>query len=134
LNCSGAGDSGILAGIVIPKVTGRSEDARKTAAVAQIASFSSALDAFEVDNGYYPKGKSGMGDLIVLRGCTNWKGPYLKEIPLDPWQHDYVYECPGSTTRRPTTSCRRDRTGDLAAKMTLQTGQQEVAPPRGPSR
>jgi len=26
----------------------------------------------------------------------NWDGPYLpKEIPLDPWQNEYVYRSPG---------------------------------------
>ena len=87
---------GILAAIVVPKFAGRTEDARKAAAATQISSFSTALDAFEVDNGYYPKGKSGLGDLVVApRDAQNWKGPYLKDMPKDPWQHDYIYECPG---------------------------------------
>jgi general secretion pathway protein G len=87
---------GILAGIVIPKFAGRSEQARLAAAQTQISSFSTALDAFEVDNGYYPKGKSGLRDLVVApRDANNWKGPYIKEIPLDPWGDEYSYECPG---------------------------------------
>ena len=87
---------GILAAIVVPKFAGRTEQARTTAATTQIATFSTALDAFEVDNGYYPKGKNGLQDLVVQpRDTPSWKGPYLKEIPLDPWQHPYVYECPG---------------------------------------
>ncbi len=88
---------GVLAAIVVPKFAGRTEQARRTAAVSQIATFSTALDAFEVDNGYYPKGKNGLNDLFVQpRDAQNWKGPYLKnEVPQDPWQHDYLYECPG---------------------------------------
>ncbi len=87
---------GILAAIVVPKFAGRTEDARKAAAATQISSFSTALDAFEVDNGYYPKGKSGLGDLVSApRDAQNWKGPYLKDMPKDPWLHDYIYECPG---------------------------------------
>lgn len=85
-----------LAAIVVPKFANRGEEARKTAVKAQIANFETALDAFEVDNGYYPKGKDGLQDLVVQpRDAQNWKGPYLKSIPLDPWQHAYVYECPG---------------------------------------
>jgi len=85
-----------LAAIVYPKLAGRSEQARVTAAQTQISSFSTALDAFEVDNGYYPKGKSGLADLIQQpRDAQNWRGPYLKELPKDPWNNDYVYECPG---------------------------------------
>jgi general secretion pathway protein G len=85
-----------LAAIVYPKLAGRSEQARQTAAQTQIASFSTALDSFEVDNGFYPKGKNGLGDLVSApRDATSWHGPYLKEIPKDPWQNEYVYECPG---------------------------------------
>lgn len=88
---------GTLAAIVVPKFAGRTEQARVTAAQAQIANFGVVLDAFEVDNGYYPKGKDGLDDLIVRpRDAQNWRGPYLKgEIPKDPWGNEYVYECPG---------------------------------------
>lgn len=93
---------GILAAIVVPKFAGRTEQARLTAAQTQISSFGTALDAFEVDNGYYPKGKSGLSDLVQApRDAQNWRGPYLKEVPKDPWNNDYLYECPG---RRNVTS------------------------------
>src|SRR5215831_15006094 len=70
---------GILAAIVIPKFSGRTEQAKEQAAVTQIATFRTALDAFEVDNGYYPKGKNGLDDLIVKpRDAQNWRGPYLQ--------------------------------------------------------
>lgn len=88
---------GILAALVVPKFSGRTEQARVTAAQSQIATFGTALDAFEIDNGYYPKGREGLQDLVVQpRDAKNWRGPYLKsEIPLDPWENPYVYECPG---------------------------------------
>lgn len=88
---------GILAGIVVPKFSGRTEQARLTAAQTQLATFSTALEAFELDTGHYPKGKSGLQDLLVQpRDAQNWKGPYLKnEIPKDPWGNDYIYEFPG---------------------------------------
>src|SRR5437867_1282026 len=88
---------GILAAIVVPKFAGRTEQAKQAAAVSQIAVFGTALDAFEVDNGYYPKGKNGLVDLVQQpRDAQSWRGPYLKsEIPLDPWGHPYIYECPG---------------------------------------
>lgn len=88
---------GILAAIVVPKFSGRTEQARETAARTQIATFGTALDSFEVDVGYYPKGRNGLNDLFSQpRDAQNWRGPYIKnEIPKDPWQNDYVYECPG---------------------------------------
>ena len=88
---------GILAAIVVPKFSGRTEQARVTAAQSQIATFGTALDAFEVDTGVYPKGRNGLNELIVQpRDAKNWRGPYLKgEIPKDPWGNDYIYEFPG---------------------------------------
>lgn len=87
---------GVLAGIVVPKFANRGEQARQTAAKTQIGAFETALSAFEVDNGYFPKGKSGLNDLVQSpRDAKNWKGPYLKDIPKDPWGNDYVYEYPG---------------------------------------
>lgn len=87
---------GVLAAIVVPKFAGRTEQAREAAAKTQLSTFGTVLDAFEVDNGYYPKGKSGLNDLVAApRDAKNWRGPYIKEVPKDPWGNDYVYECPG---------------------------------------
>jgi general secretion pathway protein G len=85
----------ILAAIVLPKIAGRGQDARISAAKTQINSFATALDMFEVDNGHYPRGKSGLNDLMVRpKDAQNWH-QYMESVPLDPWQHPYVYECPG---------------------------------------
>ena len=90
---------GILAAIVVPKFANRGEQARQTAAKTQIAAFSTALSAFEVDNGYYPRGKDGLQALLQKPSdAQNWRGPYLEEkggIPNDPWGRPYLYECPG---------------------------------------
>jgi general secretion pathway protein G len=89
----------VLAAIVYPKLSGRSEQARQTAAKTQIANFGTALGAFEVDNGYYPRGKDGLNMLMSRPSdATSWRGPYLEEkggIPTDPWGRAYIYECPG---------------------------------------
>ena len=88
---------GILAGLVLPKFTGRTEQARVTAAQTQIATFGTALDAYEVDTGSYPRGQGGLAGLVVQPSdVVGWRGPYLKsDIPLDPWGHPYLYEYPG---------------------------------------
>lgn len=90
---------GILAALVLPKFTGRTEQARVTAAQTQISTFGTALDAFEVDTGSYPRGQDGLSQLVIMPSdVTNWRGPYLKsDIPLDPWGHPYIYEFPGRT-------------------------------------
>src|SRR5204863_9163831 len=69
---------GILAAIVLPRFTNRTKQAQIAAAQTQISSFKTALDAFEVDNGSYPKGKNGLQDLITApRDATNWKVLYI---------------------------------------------------------
>ena len=88
---------GILASLVLPKFTGRTEQARVTAAQTQISTFGTALDAFEVDTGSYPRGQDGLNQLVAAPAdVTNWRGPYLKsEIPADPWGRPYQYLNPG---------------------------------------
>jgi general secretion pathway protein G len=87
---------GILAALVIPKIAGKSEQARVTAAHADIyGGIKTALDSYEVDNGFYPK---SLQDLIQQPGnAKNWRGPYLDPatLPIDPWGYPYVYFYPG---------------------------------------
>ena len=87
----------VLAAIVIPKFSGRSQQAKVTAAKSQIASFELALDSFEVDTGFYPPGNAGLNGLVDQpSSAPDWKGPYLKQgIPLDPWGNAYIYSFPG---------------------------------------
>jgi general secretion pathway protein G len=90
----------ILAGLVAPMVFRNVGDAKVSAAKAQIELFALALDAYRLDNDYYPATAQG---LDALRGqplgdppARNWRGPYLrKSIPLDPWGRPYVYTSPG---------------------------------------
>lgn len=87
---------GILAALVIPRITGRTEEARIKAATSDIhGGIKSALGMYEVDTGSYPK---SLQDLIQQPGdVRGWKGPYLDQQtpPVDPWGHPYVYVYPG---------------------------------------
>lgn len=90
-----------LAAIVIPKFAGRSEQARITAVQTQISNLEIMLDAFEVDNGMYPKGNDGLEDLVDEPSyAKNWMGPYMDEVPVDPWDNAYVYQYPGKHHER----------------------------------
>ncbi len=53
-----------LAAIVVPKFAGRSLQSKITATKAQIRSFQTVLDAFEVENSYYPEGSDGLWELV----------------------------------------------------------------------
>ena len=50
----------VLAAIVVPKMAGRTEDAKIKATKGSIAGIKTALDTFEVDNGRYPSSEEGL--------------------------------------------------------------------------
>ena len=82
----------ILAAIVVPKFAGVGEGAKIKATKTQLSTFATALDMFEVDNGHYPK---SLNDLKVQpRDAQSWR-QYMEDIPLDQWQHPFVYTFPG---------------------------------------
>ncbi len=90
----------ILSAMVVPRLVGRSKEAKLAAAKADIESnMSLVLDMYELDNGIYPTTEQGLIALINKPTTSpvpaNWKGPYLKKLPKDPWGKDYVYACPG---------------------------------------
>jgi len=83
----------ILAAVVVPKMVGRTEQARQAAVRADFSSMKTALDAFEVDNGHYPR---NLQDLLQQpRDAKFWHGPYLDKMPIDPWGNAYIYTYPG---------------------------------------
>jgi len=89
----------ILAGIVLPRLVGRREQAQKTAALDQIANFKTALNNFEIDNGRFPTSDEGLQALLTKPSdLADWKGPYLdvSKLPQDPWNHPYIYRFPGT--------------------------------------
>jgi general secretion pathway protein G len=89
----------ILAALIVPKVVGKTSDAKIAAAKSDLATLSSALQNFRLDNDRYPTTEEGLAALTTApaSGANNWKGPYLtKPVGEDPWQHDYVYQYPGS--------------------------------------
>jgi general secretion pathway protein G len=87
----------VLAAMVVPKFTKRSEQARVAAASTDIANISTALDSFEIDTGRYPTSDEGLRALAEQpANAKDWKGPYLKRaVGNDPWGNPYVYRSPG---------------------------------------
>lgn len=89
----------ILSAMAIPRLRGRSTEAKIAVARADINSnIAIALDLFELDNGRYPSTDEGIKALRSAPGnAPNWKGPYLrKKVPLDPWRNAYLYSSPGA--------------------------------------
>ncbi len=89
---------GILAAMAAPRLTGRTQQAKISAAKADIdATVSLALDLFHMDTGRYPTTEEG---LVALNQnpslLSDWHGPYLKRAPKDPWGNSYIYQSPGN--------------------------------------
>lgn len=89
---------GVLAALIVPNVLERADEARVTAARADIGNLVQALKLYKLDNLRYPSGAQGL-DALVARPTTdpvpaNWK-PYLDKLPKDPWGNPYRYLNPG---------------------------------------
>lgn len=91
---------GILAALVVPKVMGRADDARVTAARQDIAQIMQALNLYRLDNSRYPTAEQGLQALVTKPASGpipgNWRaGGYLSKLPVDPWKTPYQYLNPG---------------------------------------
>ena len=89
---------GALSAMVLPRLVGRSEQARMSATKADIkANIATGLKLYELDNGAFPTTDEGLDALFSKPDtATNWNGPYLESKPIDSWGRDYQYESPGS--------------------------------------
>lgn len=93
---------GILAGLIIPRIMGRPDEARQAKARMQIESIETALKLYRLDNGAYPTTEQGLKALVEAPAAgqlaKNWRqGGYLErgKVPKDPWGNDFVYLSPG---------------------------------------
>ncbi len=85
---------GLIAGLVVPNVMQRGEDAKVRAANAEIQRISMAVDEFYLDSGRAPR---ELRELVERpANATNWNGPYINASNLnDPWENPYQYRFPG---------------------------------------
>ena len=89
----------ILAALVVPRIMGRTDDAKRTAAKVQIRNIEGALQLYKLDNGVYPTTEQGLRALIEKPSVgvipKKWKiGGYLPKLPEDPWGNPFKYQSP----------------------------------------
>ena len=94
---------GILAGLIIPRIMGRPDEARQAKARIMSEGIETALKLYRLDNGFYPSTDQGLQALVEASTIPpvprNWReGGYLEKgkVPKDPWGNDFVYLCPGT--------------------------------------
>jgi len=88
---------GLLAAIVAPNLIGNIDRAAVTRAKADLRTIDNALNLYRLDNFRYPSTDEGLQALVTNPGeatAPNWK-QYLRSVPLDPWNNEYVYVSPG---------------------------------------
>lgn len=89
---------GVLAALIVPNVFERADDARVTAARADVGNLVQALKLYRLDNQRYPTAAQGLQALLVKPTTppipVNWKS-YLEKLPNDPWGNPYQYLNPG---------------------------------------
>jgi len=88
----------VLAALIVPRVVGRTDEARAVAAKQDIAAIMQSLKLYRIDNSRYPTNAQGL-EALVSRPTTepqpgNWKS-YLDKLPKDPWGSTYLYLNPG---------------------------------------
>ena len=94
---------GILAGLIIPRIMGRPEEAKQLKAKMQIESLETALKLYKLDNGMYPDTEQGLQALVEQPETgtipKKWrKNGYLEKgrLPKDPWGNEFIYLSPGA--------------------------------------
>ncbi|MCM0044762.1 MAG: type II secretion system major pseudopilin GspG [Burkholderiaceae bacterium] len=92
---------GVLAALVVPRLMGRTDDARILAARQDIATLMQALKLYRLDNQRYPTTEQGLQALVARPTAApipqNWKtGGYLDRLNKDPWGNPYQYLSPGT--------------------------------------
>jgi general secretion pathway protein G len=94
---------GILVALIVPRIMGRPDEARITAAKLDIGTINQALKLYRLDIGRYPTTEQGLNALVTRPSIEpipqNWKmGGYLDALPNDPWGNPYQYANPGTKT------------------------------------
>ncbi|MBK7843082.1 MAG: type II secretion system major pseudopilin GspG [Bdellovibrionales bacterium] len=93
---------GGLASILATTVMGRLKKAKIGEAKLQISELGKSLDMFYADCAFYPSSDQGLSALVQAPSgepsCSGWgPDPYIKRVPRDPWNNEYVYEAQGNS-------------------------------------
>jgi general secretion pathway protein G len=98
---------GVLMAFVLPNISKARTDAYQKKAEVELEMISTAILKMAWDTGQWPNAepRNDIADVEVWNmnvtsagligedtDFSNWKGPYLPEIPLDPWGNPYFFD------------------------------------------
>lgn len=86
---------GILAGLVVPKLIGKGEEAKRDLVCVQMQSLKSTFSMFKMDNGVYPDTEEGFMALNKNPDAEKYpnysSSGYLEKTPKDSWGKNMQY-------------------------------------------
>ncbi len=89
---------GLIAAIIVPRITGRVDEAKIETTKIQMKAVKDALEQYKLDNGMYPTTEQGLKALVEKPTTPpvppRWK-KYLDKVPKDGWDREFIYISPG---------------------------------------
>ena len=89
---------GLIAAIIVPRITGRVDEAKIETTKIQLRAIKDALEQYKLDNGTYPTTEQGLRALVEKPTTPpeppRWR-QYLEKVPKDGWGREFVYISPG---------------------------------------
>jgi len=103
---------GILSSVVVVSMSGIRDDASKKAVLKQFNEINRSITQLYLHTGFYPNNNETLcepldeisetnefflsdpnsGLVTNGRSLAGWKGPYMQEIPRDPWGNEYYFD------------------------------------------
>lgn len=88
---------GLLIAMVGPRVFNQVAKAERTRVAQDIRVIENALKFYRLDNFRYLSQAQGLEALITAPSdASNWNGPYMDDVPKDPWKRPYLYSNPST--------------------------------------
>ncbi len=92
---------GVLAATIIPQFMGTTQEAKVSAAKANISQLETALERFNLHMDRFPTTEEGLKVLVDAPAGEDakWKGPYITVLRNDPWGNPFQYRIPGTHSK-----------------------------------
>ena len=92
---------GILAGLIIPRIMGRPEEARRMKARVQMESVETALRLYKLDNGVYPSTEQGLQALVEAPATGELPRAWRKAVILKREKYPKIHGVMNTSTSAP---------------------------------